>query len=58
MRARVIAFPAHRVRRRPSAAVFASLGELAEERRDAARLFGACVLLGCLVTVLVAALGG
>jgi hypothetical protein len=57
MLARVIAFPAHRVRRRPSALVFASLGELDDERRVASRLFGACALCGCLLTALAVALG-
>jgi hypothetical protein len=58
MLARVIAFPAHRVRRRPSALVFASLADLEAQRRDAARLLGLCATAGVMLTALACLLGG
>ena len=58
---RVIAFPAHRVRRRASALVFAPWGDFESQRREGAHLLAACAAFGCVltgVTVLAVLLGG
>ena len=58
MLARVIAFPRHRVKRRPSALVFASFVELEEQRRHAARLLGWYAALGAVLTGIVCLIAG
>jgi hypothetical protein len=48
--ARVIAFPVHRVRRRPSALVFASIADLDAQHRNATRLLALVVTIAGLLT--------
>jgi hypothetical protein len=58
MLARVIAFPAHRLKRRPSVAVFASLADLEAQRRDAMRLFGLCAAVSLVLTAVACLVAG